>query len=162
MTEDEVKKAIEKGKLPLSIVERIEIIFFVILFIVGTPILYQNNHSLYKVLMFILFIGVILGFRVYNIFQAKKLFRYSSTITLERKKEILDKLIDDPNIRYSDEFILDNYYSFSERTFSVIILYDDSGYYVNSTLSLGRMGGELASPKMTEIIRRIQKLEAEL
>ena len=160
MSEKEVKKAIEMRKLPLGIIDRIAIVCYVALLIVGVLYSCQNNQSIPISLMIILFIGGFCSFLIYSIFQTKKLFGYSSTLLTERKKYILEKLVDNPDIYCSDEFREDNYYRFSERTFSITVIYDDSGYYVNSTHSSGRVE-ELASPKMTEIIRRIKKLEAE-
>ena len=167
MTEDEIKKAIEKGKLPIKTVDVIVMISYLILVLVGIYefkrlVSLQNNIFLFLFTICL----ILLAFEFWQIFAIKKLIAYSSNLTTDKKISVIDKLV---QLRGIYSVTRKNHYTqYEEKAISrylishyqIAILTSEDSYYINVVNNGGRLFW-FSKDKANEIIERIKKVESE-
>ena len=170
MSEDEVKEAIEKCKLPLRLIDFIVIAFFTLFFIglICLGILAYNNPNFQNFTEMLCFLSFCMLFGIYLIWQfshEKELIIYLNTLSIAKKNDVLEKLTSDPDVKFVDR--KDNYYCIAMYSddrwgnYTVTIIYNESAYGINSIWGSGRTA-RLSGDISEEIIDKIKKVEAEL
>jgi len=151
MDENELKKAIEKEKLPLTSEDKA----LLVIGVVCTLLVFIINVKNWDIKLIAILSGMPLIFFILylQILSMKKLTTYVSNLPPAQKLNI--------SIRIINEFKAENLqkWRFDEPVLN--ILYDENGYYINTIKNT--LGWRFLSKATTEeIISKIKKLEAEL
>ena len=170
MDENEVKEAIEAGNVPMDVFVKIMLIFnsacvvFMLILAVKSYIHYGLPMMLFAFIILIPIIVLI----YWQCFLIRKLTPYLSTVSLDKKTDVLERILSEYNSNYDDDDREDSIYKFTiiekgyfGNWYSVTIIYNEFGYYINCNISVGKMR-DISTGKTNEIIKKIKKLEAEL
>ena len=170
MDEDEIQEAIEKRKLPLSIVDYLLLGFniFIASFAITLVVISYNDHTFKNpnsMLFGVLFSLLLLTFVTWKIFHEKELIIYQNKFANDKKAAILEKLISQSHISSIQR--KNNYYWLSvcddERWgyYTVTLIYNESAYGICSLKGSGR-SSTLSVDISLEIINKIKNLEAKV
>jgi hypothetical protein len=172
MSDEEVRKALKNGKLSLNtgdtatILTVIAISVIAIYFSISTYIRWGFPSALWTLIIGVFFISFTLWrFLWFN----KQLIQYKSDLTYDEKTEIIEKLLTQPDLKPISKFWVakrPNFYGFNYRkgvlsNYSIIALYNESGYCVSSIIGITQWAW-FSPDTANEIIDKIKKLEAEL
>jgi|GEM_PF-4074377 len=161
MDENEITEAIKRGKLPTTTADKVSMGLFLLIATAICIITIQNGTTFFLfIIASIILIGIISAFR-YN-----KLTPYMNTLSINKKALVLYQIADGPDV-YNVEKENNSYNIYFKAgwfvyAYKVIILYDDSGYYITSHAQYYNRGAGVRVNKTKQIIDKIKKLEAEL
>ena len=171
MDEDQIKEAIKKGKLPTSMDEYLILgIFFAILFFTGiSPLIFNGgiSTSLSNGSILISFIAaLILPLAIWGIRRAKRLTTLTSNLPTIKKALVLYNLANGDEV-YNVEKENDSYNIYFKAgwlvyAYKATILYDESGYYINSQAQSYNKGFGIRINKTKNVIEKIKELEAQV
>jgi hypothetical protein len=172
MNEEEVNKAIEARRLPLDTIEKMFLIFYIGIVVYIIKLFFDiylkwGAGSMLGATFLCLPLLAFMGWRW--LWSNKKLIPYLSTLTYDEKTDIIEKLLTQPGltpiskswVTKAVKFYGFNYKKGSLSNYSIKLLYNESGYFVNSIIGFGQ-SGNFSSDTANEIIDKIKKLEAEL
>ena len=172
MNEDEIRKALAEGKIPINTFDKA---FIAMMTIFACVILYFSIKTYVKwgfaTMLWSLFIGIFFGsLMCYQaLWNKKQLLQYKSSLPYDKKVEVLEKLLTEPDLKPISKFWVTktpNFYGFNYdkgflSNYSITVLYNESMYYVSSIKGTGRSAW-FSNVTANEIIDRIKKIEADL
>ena len=128
---------------------------------------YNNpNFQNFGVGLFAISIGILFcAYSIWQVFEQKKLISYSSDLRIEKKRAVIDKLLQEENIRSvtkEDNYV--RYNQFEKRStysYDISLVYSESCYFINA-IQVGAKLNWFSEDGVNEIIDKIKKVEAEL
>ena len=170
MKETRVNGAIASGRLPLNIGDYVILSLSVVMSIGAIALVimqYINPDSMNPSGMLggAILVLLMIGYSSWKIIYQKALITCQSSLPVYKKMSIIEKLKDELNLQLVEKegeyckFCISKVEDSDEYT--VIIIYNESGYAVNSISGSGRSRW-LSQDKSQEIIGKIKNLEAHL
>ena len=168
MTNEEIEKAIKKGRLPLSTIDKIVLVagFCSTLYIIYMSVQIYFRWGLPTSIWAIFSGGSIITIVVWKLFWLKKLTPYLSDSAIAKKGRALKRLGEEPtahNFKIEEQYC-SLYFKKKEwynTAYDAIILYDDTGYFIKVSTGSGNSKW-LASGKTQQIIGKLKQHESEL
>lgn len=156
MNENEIQKAIRKGKLPTSTFEKFFLGLVIFVCLDSGEFLRKNGS-----IIMLFFLVFMILFMIWSFQLRKKLTPYTSNMPTIKKALVLYKLADKPDVydvkKENNSYGIYFKAGWFTNPYKSIILYDESGYYITcQSKSINNIN------KTKKIIERIKKLEAEV